>query len=495
MGLSRIRISRTRSGWQCNGAWSSMRMGCRRGLALGCLALTSPPAVAQVQPAAPRLELKPVPIAGMADEFTMAAVGDLIYLRPMLATIEHDSPQMLAYIRQADIAFGNLETSVIDLPRFQGSPQAESGGTWMVANPKVLSDLKAMGFGIVSTANNHSTDWGKEGLSETIDHLDDVGLAHAGTGRTLSQARAPAYLDLPGGRVSLVATASSFTPMSRAADPVGGSPGRPGLNPLRTDRVGLVSRTDLEMLARLAGVSKPSDTIKFNGASYRPSATATPSLTVTYDINEADASGNLLAVRQARQNSNFTIVSIHSHEPDNETQTPADFFQPFARRAIDAGASVVIGHGPHQLRGVEIYKGQPIFYSLGNFIAMNNSLDVIPADMLEQFSVKFESATTPEILQGRNAKEFNDKNFYESVIAICRYLSGKLVEIDFVPVDLGTSLSGAARGIPKLASSEVGREILERLQILSKPFGTTILIEKGRGVWRAQGYMGMRAAR
>ena len=96
-----------------------------------------------------------------------------------------------------------------------------------------------MGFDILSHANNHATDWGAEGLAETLDHLDANKLVHAGTGATMTAARAPRYLDTAHGRIGLVAAATSFTPMSRAADPQGEVPGRPGVNAIRSIRAGV----------------------------------------------------------------------------------------------------------------------------------------------------------------------------------------------------------------------------------------------------------------
>src|SRR5690606_22844824 len=129
----------------------------------------------------------PVPSTPVAGAFTLAAVGDLIYLRPMLATMERKSPEMLRILRRADVTYGNFEEVVFDLSTFKGAPQAESGGTWMLGDPKVVDDLVSMGFNLVSTANNHATDWGVEGMLETIRRLDAAKLVNAGTGRTMSE--------------------------------------------------------------------------------------------------------------------------------------------------------------------------------------------------------------------------------------------------------------------------------------------------------------------
>lgn len=429
------------------------------------------------------LETAPVPSTPIAGDFSLAAVGDLIYLRPMLATLEKQAPEMLRILRGADVTFGNFETTALDLATFKGSPQAESGGTWMLADPAVPKDVAAMGIDIVGHANNHATDWGVEGMIETLKLLDAAKLVRAGTGRTMAEARAPAYYDGPQGRVALVSATTTFTPMTPAADPLGRVPGRPGANTIRSTEIGQVSEADLAVLARITG-TKPGAPVRIKGRDFRAVGAPTTPMTIGYDLNRKDLDANLLAVRQAKQNGNFVVFSLHNHEPGNASQTPADFAPGLARQIIDAGADVYMGHGPHQLRGIEIYKGKPIFYSLGNFAMMNNSLDEVPADMFDQFGVTPGSVTTPELLQARNAKSFSDPNLYESVIATTHFRDGRLTEVRLYPIDLGVTATGAARGVPNMADAATGARILERLQRLSAPFGTRIDIVKGVGIIR-----------
>lgn len=435
------------------------------------------PAVAQDKP----LELSPVPSHPIADGFTLATVGDLIYLRPMLATLEKQAPEIVRILRSADVTFGNFETTAIDLANFGGSPQAESGGTWMLADKHVPADLAAMGFDLVSQANNHVTDWGVEGMAETQTRLDDAGIITAGTGQTLASALAPRYVDIAKGRVGLVAATSSFKAMSRAADPLGEVPGRPGANILRTKRIALVDAAALPSLSKLAR-AKPGAPIVLDGVTYRATSEPTETGTIRYEVNLADEQANLRAIRQAKQNGNLAIFSLHNHEPGNWSEKPADFAIDVAHKMIDEGADMFIGHGPHQLRGIEIYKGRPIFYSLGNFAMMNNSLDTIPPDMYDQYGVEPGEGTVPEVLQARNGQRFSNSQLYESVIATSRFDRGRIAEIVLHPIDLGVDDTGARRGVPRVASPEVARRILERLQRLSAPFGTTIRIERGLGI-------------
>ena len=79
----------------------------------------------------------------------------------------------------------------------------------------------------------------------------------------------------------------------------------------------------------------------------------------------------------------IVIVSLHCHESGANRSVPADFIPIFAKAVIDAGADVFVGHGPHVLRGIEIYKGKPIFYSLSNFIFQNETVLRMPEDSYE----------------------------------------------------------------------------------------------------------------
>jgi poly-gamma-glutamate synthesis protein (capsule biosynthesis protein) len=436
------------------------------------------------------LTTTPVPTTPTEGEFTLAAAGDLIYLRPMLATLAARSPDMLRLLRGADVAFGNFETTVLDLASTKAVAQAESGGTWMLADPRVPDDVAALGFDLVSHANNHSTDWGVEGMAETGRRLTDAKLVWSGTGPSMAAARGPRYLDMAKGRVALVSATSTFTPMSRASDAVGEVAARPGVNSIRTVRTALVTPEQLETLGAVAARSplrtdgRSGDAVTLFGNRFAAGDTGGKHLDYRYRMNAGDLSENLRAIRQAKQNSNFVIYSVHNHEPGNDFQEPADFAIELARKAIDAGADAYMGHGPHQLRGIEIYKGKPIFYSLGNFAMMNNSLDVVPADMYDQFGVSRESATVPELLQARNARTFSDPNLYESVIALSRYSGGELAEIRLYPIDLGVEAEGADRGVPRMASRSHGDKILARLQKLSAALGTAVRIENGVGVIR-----------
>lgn len=427
----------------------------------------------------------------VADGFKMAAVGDLIVTRSLTNGRTSSFGDIVKILRDADVTLGNLETNIFDIRSFKGCPEAEYGGAYHVSLPELGPDLKAMGFDIVARANNHSFDWGAEGMRETSKALDKSGIVHAGVGENLAQAGAARFLETASGRVALVSLASTFTPMSRAADAAGEAPGRPGINPLRLERMVVVSSEMLESLKRIRDalpgfrVSSSPDRAVLAGTTYR----CGESVGYSFEPDARDVAEILRNVRRGKQFADFCIVSHHGHQPGNWSQEPPDYEQAFAHSLIDAGADAYVAHGPHQLRGIEIYKGRPIFYGLGNFI-MDDLRTPVGADMFASYGKDPRVDTDAEVTVAEmtggyaTAAGFSDPIFYESVATVARFESNQLVELRLCPLELGHSKRFANRGIPQLASATQVKAILERLQALSSRYGTKIAIENGIGVIR-----------
>jgi len=181
------------------------------------------------------------------------------------------------------------------------------------------------------------------------------------------------------------------------------------------------------------------------------------------------------------------IVTIHAHEPGNWSEEPADFLPKLAHEVIDAGADEFVGHGPHQVRGVEVYKGRPIFYSLGNFIFQLDLLEPVASDLYEQYKIDPVSATDAEFNAMWNALVFGGDVWYQSIVTTTRFEKGQVAEIRLTPIDLRYTARGADRGVPHSADPAVAKTILERMQRLSQPFGARIAIENHVGVIRPNG--------
>ncbi|RNJ42605.1 hypothetical protein B5V01_16525 [Mesorhizobium erdmanii] len=436
----------------------------------------------------------------VANGFTMVAVGDLIVSRP-LTRYEHPGfGDIVKILCDADVTFGNMETLIFDIRSFKGSPEAEHGGAYHISVPELGPDLKAMGFNMVGRANNHTLDWGLEGMRETSRVLDESGIVHAGAGENLAQAGAARFLETARGRAALVSLATTFAPMSRACDPAGEAPGRPGLNALRLAQSIVVPPEMLESLRRVrdalpgykAGETDTSR-VMVGGATYKTGYKAGYS----YVADPRDVADILRNIRRGKQFSDFCIVTNHGHEPNwshEVSQEPPDYEQSFARQMIDAGADAYVGHGPHLLRGIEIYKGRPIFYSLGNFF-YDDLRTPAGADMFEAYGKDPRVDTDAEVTVDEEAKGYPTGDglfygalsapvYYESIVTVSRFEQNQLAELRLYPIELGFSKRFANRGIPQFASTPQAKAILERLQKLSTPFGTEIAIENDVGVIR-----------
>ena len=436
--------------------------------------------------------------ANVPNGFTMTAVGDLIISDAIYLRMKRESPELIKLLQNADVTFGNFEGSAIDLRKFGGYPEALAGGSWLISSPAVPADLKAMGFNLLGRANNHTTDWGVKGMRYTDALLDQAGLVHAGTGETLAQARAPQFLSVSAGRISLTSLASRFELNARAIDPLGQIPGRPGANALRTTRYVLVSPERLAALAQIRDAQPPGSvrssliasdrktgTVTLYDTKYRASEKVGNGLDVSYSMDERDRKEIVRNIRQGKQTSDFAIASLHAHEPGNYSEAPPDFMPLLAREAIDNGADAFIGHGPHQLRGIEIYKGKPIFYSLGNFFFMENTQQPVTRDEYEKDKADPAAMTEAEFQEQRRVHGvFKDRVWYESVVAVSRYDEhGKVREIRLYPVELNwAGKRDADRGIPRMAPADSAQRILEQVQKLSQVYGTRIEIQGGVGL-------------
>jgi poly-gamma-glutamate synthesis protein (capsule biosynthesis protein) len=213
---------------------------------------------------------------------------------------------------------------------------------------------------------------------------------------------------------------------------------------------------------------------------------------VTVSLNEVDRDRVLHEVRNATDQGDYVVVNSHSHEPGNNSILPPDWMVEFTHDVIDAGANTFIIHGPHQLRGIEIYRGRPIFYSLGNFIFQNETIDPMPADQRDRYGLPL-GMLASEIYDRRFEVDENGNpttgfptgsQWYESVLAVTTFEGDEVTEIRLYPIELGWRADRSQRGTPRLAPDALGRKIIEHLAVLSEPFGTRIVYEDGTGVWR-----------
>jgi poly-gamma-glutamate capsule biosynthesis protein CapA/YwtB (metallophosphatase superfamily) len=420
----------------------------------------------------------------------MALTGDSIITRRLSVYKEAAFTKLIELIRGADVAFTNLEMLFHD---YEPYAMNQSGGTYMRAEPALAQELVWAGFDLVSRANNHTGDYGVEGMRLTTKYVAAAGLVQAGVGESLTEAREPQFLETAKARVALISVASTFPDHSRAGKSRGNIRGRPGLNPLRFETTYVTTAEGLEKLrtamkeaghesGRGGRGAAPGTAASLNVFGTRVIAGDAPG--VRTEPRKEDLDEIAAAVRGAAKQADYTIVTIHAHEGDRNRLVPAQFLVTFARAMVDAGADVFVGHGPHVLRGIEIYNGKPILYSLGDFIFQNETLLRLPSENYEQYDLGPEA----------HVADFNDRRYsndtrgfpadpliWESVVAVPRFRGRQLVELVLHPISLGFKQSAARRGRPVLADPELGRKIIEDLIKLSAPFGTVIQYRDGVG--------------
>ncbi len=174
------------------------------------------------------------------------------------------------------------------------------------AHPKRVNILKEMGVDIVSLANNHALDFGREALDDTFATLEEAGIDYVGAGPNMDRAKAPIYYTIGDKKIAYVAASHVIYAMDWYAT---------------NERSGMVGTYD-------------------------------PALIVS-------------SIKEAKENSDFVIIYVHWGK--ERVHEPVEYQKNLARIYIDAGADAVIGCHPHVMQGIEFYKGKTIAYSLGNY--------------------------------------------------------------------------------------------------------------------------------
>jgi hypothetical protein len=262
------------------------------------------------------------------------------------------------------------------------------------------------------------------------------------------------------------------------------------LNALRVDRKYTADAETFQSLRTAAGrlgSRLPQDTrapFRLFGTLIEPGT----SNRLVETVNPRDEERILREVRNAANMADYVIVNSHSHEPGNDSVEPPEWLRVFVKKCLDAGGTTFVIHGPHQVRGIEVYKGKPIFYSLGNFVFQNETIDPMPADHYEQFDLPgtaLASDLYDARFKGGTSGFPSSPVWYESVIAVPTFRGTQVTELKLYPIELGHKAPRSQRGTPRIADQTTSRTIIERLTKLSSAFGTTIRFENGLGTWRA----------
>jgi poly-gamma-glutamate capsule biosynthesis protein CapA/YwtB (metallophosphatase superfamily) len=365
-----------------------------------------------------------------SNDITITLAGQSMIRSDIRETAPAEVPVIQGLLK-GDVVFTNLESTVAE----KGETTNEGRG--FLTPPEALDALKSFGFNLLSLSGNHAFDLKVKGIENTIREADNRKIVHAGTGNNLAEAVAPGYLHTPKGTIALIASASGLiTPGGNAtAD-------RPGVNELRVE----------------AGGKENEATDDLPGAPGNAP-------------NQDDAQRILQSIRDARHHSDLVIVYQHNHvfanhsfstiftEGMQERLAPNDWLKKWTHAEVDAGADIVVMHGAPLLHGVEIYRGRPVFYDLGNFIY-----------------------NVPPMLT-----YIDEPMAWESVVAYVQFQGRSLQSISFKPIILNNVGEDQpdvhneytnnrfldTRGLPSPAKGARAAYILQRLADASKPLGTT----------------------
>lgn len=258
--------------------------------------------------------------------------GDLILDEP---NPDHWLSGIAPALRSADAAIGHLE-----VPHSRHVAQAVDDVPAPGADPDHLPALARAGFAAVTLAGNHIADLGPIGISDTISGLESAGIAYTGAGRDLFQARRPVVLDRAGYRIAL----------------------------LSYNCVGPVDAWATETRAGCSYVYVRTA----DGSPPRPAAPLEQADPASVELLQAE-------VEAARREADLVVVALHKGIVHTRARL-APYERPLAHAAVDAGAGIVIGHHAHIVRGIEFYRGVPIYHGLGNGCVVTRALSPSQSD-------------------------------------------------------------------------------------------------------------------
>jgi poly-gamma-glutamate capsule biosynthesis protein CapA/YwtB (metallophosphatase superfamily) len=376
-----------------------------------------------------------------ANEIVVTAVGDMIISSPANGRSTPEAQQMYRVLHESDAAFGNCEEPVASVGFMY---QKTSQMAW----PEILDDFTASGFTMLSAANNHYMDLGDQGLLQGLDESRKRGLAISGAGRNIAEATSVAVRTVKGARVGLIAFWCSagqneYTTYARAGE----------------------SKTGVAVIG-----GQPVTVPDGKGGS------SVMTLPLAADMRTLED-----AVKKARSQVDFLMVSFHQHwagapspnprrsDPANRRILPADLNDPvnqvaegrrlISRAAIDAGADVILGHGPHVLNGVEIYKGKPIIHSLGHFYM----------EILRNGKALPEFRFNPGMVASVENNWYLEEHRW-AAIARMFVRGNQVTRLEILPVFMDVQKDG----FPFLPGDPDAKKINDAMIQLSKPMGTTL---------------------
>ncbi len=267
----------------------------------------------------------------MSRRIEVCAAGDILLGPTRMPWGQERFAKIVGQVQRADLALGNLECPLVDhgipLPKIDIAR----------ADVSMSENLSRMGFGALSLGNNHAMDYGPEGLKSTLQALKRVKIQAVGAGLGVKKAFAPCYVNVRGRTIGIVSCNLFYLPgFEGYCDDIKAAEGKYGAATIEGRRIRMPANGHGEMVQTVDGPQ------------------------------EEDLGVLLTAIRQAKRKASFVILMLHSHYGLEAPDVVLPGRRLVAREAVDAGADVVIGHGPHALNPIERHKNAFIVHSLGN---------------------------------------------------------------------------------------------------------------------------------
>ncbi|MGE5542249.1 MAG: CapA family protein [Bacillota bacterium] len=455
----------------------------------------------------------------------VALAGECMASRPFSMHSEREFLKIRSILHAADVSYAHLEMNFGDFSTTGAPSRGDWVGSYMLADPAIAKELRWFGVDVMSLANNHSLDFGAPGLFDTIKHCRSAGLTCAGAGLDLEEAREPGYWEGAAGRVALVAASSGNGPYEWANLQKGTIPPRPGVNPLRVRTRYRVPAEEAETLRRIGrelgvlrtkgGSIEGSSVVGIDEGEFRivmPGDQSQRGSGVFYEgkdfgietvCHARDLEGNIRSIQEAKAMAGLVMVAHHFNISEGPRgDKPPAFAREFAHAAIDAGADMYLGHGWHKTLGIEVFRGKPIFYGLGNLFAQSQFIRRVPYDSYETWGhdvTRLPSLNPADEPLHPGLDRSSETWWSSAVIEVNFDPDGDVQTMTFYPVELGRQVSSSAlvtrrtgrgktqhaEGRPLIATGQNARRVLERLRTLSEPFGTVIKIDGDVGRWEA----------
>ncbi len=278
------------------------------------------------------LQTSPQAISGNTEEpeLRLMAVGDIMLGRGVGMRLKKEGDYGFAfskvsdYLKQGDVTFANLESPITASTHSLDKKRK----IVLKGDPGSVEALTGAGIDVVSLANNHMMDYYEKGLFDTIDILDKNNILHTGSGRNLDDARRPVVIERNGIKIGFLAY-SDMAELVFAGDPY----------------------------------------LKYSAEKDKSGVLPRKYETIKEDVGKLRGEVDILA------------VSLHWGGEESFTIPPEQV--EFAHRLIDDGVDVILGHHPHQFQGIEMYKGKPIIYSMGNFLFDQNDTENMEAFIMD----------------------------------------------------------------------------------------------------------------